>query len=305
MLFNRAVIGAAVAMGRTLPEEPVEKAMAQVKAHPKRTKTGVSQVKAHTRRTKGGKAGGGEREIEADKAKAAAEKKPEATSKEQAEKEPWEIAARDLEFGAWSNEKQEWSDPERAKKVAATYARLNTAMVGKGPKVGDTLELDPLDGHGPREARIIKVEQSREGIDSPAKIDMFWADFSESRHHLPETRAGRARKHGPYNLGNLVRMGYKIPKTEASKSLRFTLGGAWNLSTGAAVALSRTDPRYLSKGCGGAKKSAIRDEDLFKGPLTAEKAKKILEDGEVNGQPLTAKQKRFFGAVAGGQAPKK
>jgi hypothetical protein len=31
-----------------------------------------------------------------------------------------------------------------------------------------------------------------------------------------------------------------------------------------------------------------------------EKAKKILEDGEVRGNPLTGKQKGFFGARAGG-----
>jgi hypothetical protein len=38
--------------------------------------------------------------------------------------------------------------------------------------------------------------------------------------------------------------------------------------------------------------------------LTSKKAKKILEDGSVRGHALTAKQKRFFGAVAGGQRPK-
>ena len=33
--------------------------------------------------------------------------------------------------------------------------------------------------------------------------------------------------------------------------------------------------------------------------LTKNKAEKILKDGEVRGHPLTAKQKRFFGARAG------
>jgi hypothetical protein len=35
--------------------------------------------------------------------------------------------------------------------------------------------------------------------------------------------------------------------------------------------------------------------------LTVAKAKKILRDGKVHGKPLTARQKRFFGARAGGQ----
>ena len=39
--------------------------------------------------------------------------------------------------------------------------------------------------------------------------------------------------------------------------------------------------------------------------LTAAKAKKILRDDEVHGKPLTAKQKKLFGAVAGGQKPRK
>jgi hypothetical protein len=39
--------------------------------------------------------------------------------------------------------------------------------------------------------------------------------------------------------------------------------------------------------------------------LSAEKAKIILREGEVRGEPLTAKQKRFFGAIAGGQRPYK
>ena len=38
---------------------------------------------------------------------------------------------------------------------------------------------------------------------------------------------------------------------------------------------------------------------LGKGP-TPEKAKEMLRDGTANGEPLTGKQKRFFGARAGG-----
>ena len=37
--------------------------------------------------------------------------------------------------------------------------------------------------------------------------------------------------------------------------------------------------------------------------LTAAKAKKILQDKKVRGRALTSKQKKFFGAVAGGQSP--
>ncbi len=37
------------------------------------------------------------------------------------------------------------------------------------------------------------------------------------------------------------------------------------------------------------------------GKLTKTKALKILSDGKVRGKKLTAKQKRFFGVVAGGQ----
>jgi len=39
--------------------------------------------------------------------------------------------------------------------------------------------------------------------------------------------------------------------------------------------------------------------------LTAGKAKMILEEGETRGHKLTKKQKRFFGAVAGGQKPRR
>lgn len=38
--------------------------------------------------------------------------------------------------------------------------------------------------------------------------------------------------------------------------------------------------------------------------LTSAKAKKILRDNSAQGHKLTAKQKRFFGAVAGGQKPR-
>lgn len=37
--------------------------------------------------------------------------------------------------------------------------------------------------------------------------------------------------------------------------------------------------------------------------LSKAKAKTILEDKEVRGHPLTAKQKRFFGFIAGGGKP--
>ena len=37
--------------------------------------------------------------------------------------------------------------------------------------------------------------------------------------------------------------------------------------------------------------------------LTSTKAKTILRDKEVRGNPLSSKQKRFFGAIAGGQKP--
>ncbi len=39
--------------------------------------------------------------------------------------------------------------------------------------------------------------------------------------------------------------------------------------------------------------------------LTKAKAKKILKDGSVRGKKLTAKQKRKFGAIAGGQKERK
>lgn len=39
--------------------------------------------------------------------------------------------------------------------------------------------------------------------------------------------------------------------------------------------------------------------------LSEQKAKKMLKDKTVRGNPITAKQKRFFGFIAGGGAPTK
>lgn len=39
--------------------------------------------------------------------------------------------------------------------------------------------------------------------------------------------------------------------------------------------------------------------------LTPDKARKILRDKSVKGRKLTAKQKRFFGLIAGGGRPDK
>ena len=39
--------------------------------------------------------------------------------------------------------------------------------------------------------------------------------------------------------------------------------------------------------------------------LTSAKAKKILADGMVRGHKLTGKQKKFMGAIVGGQRPRK
>lgn len=41
------------------------------------------------------------------------------------------------------------------------------------------------------------------------------------------------------------------------------------------------------------------------GPLTAQGAKEILRDGKIKGHPLTDKQKRYFGYIAGGGTPHK
>ena len=37
--------------------------------------------------------------------------------------------------------------------------------------------------------------------------------------------------------------------------------------------------------------------------ITVAKAKKILRDGKVHGKKLTAKQRRYFGLIAGGGTP--
>ena len=39
--------------------------------------------------------------------------------------------------------------------------------------------------------------------------------------------------------------------------------------------------------------------------LSSSKAKEILRDNSAQGHALTGKQKRFFGAIAGGQKPRK
>lgn len=36
--------------------------------------------------------------------------------------------------------------------------------------------------------------------------------------------------------------------------------------------------------------------------LKPDKAKKMLSEGKIRGKPITEKQKRYFGAVAGGHA---
>ena len=47
-------------------------------------------------------------------------------------------------------------------------------------------------------------------------------------------------------------------------------------------------------------KARAEENQYKKGGLTPAKAKKILADGEANGKPLTDKQKRYFGYIAGG-----
>jgi len=54
---------------------------------------------------------------------------------------------------------------------------------------------------------------------------------------------------------------------------------------------------YRTRGGGGNRLMAKK--------LTSAKAKKILKDRSVKGHPLTAKQKKFFGAIAGGAKPKR
>jgi len=39
--------------------------------------------------------------------------------------------------------------------------------------------------------------------------------------------------------------------------------------------------------------------------LTSQKALKILQDGTVHGHKLTERQMKFFGAIAGGDKPRK
>jgi len=39
--------------------------------------------------------------------------------------------------------------------------------------------------------------------------------------------------------------------------------------------------------------------------LTKRKAKKILKEGVAHGKKLTAKQKKFFGAITGGKGPRR
>lgn len=50
--------------------------------------------------------------------------------------------------------------------------------------------------------------------------------------------------------------------------------------------------------------NAKRFADISEADLTPEKAKEILKDGEAKGEPLTGQQKKFFGAVAGGEKPR-
>ena len=44
---------------------------------------------------------------------------------------------------------------------------------------------------------------------------------------------------------------------------------------------------------------------MAKRKLSAHKAKKMLEEGVAQGHPLTAKQKKLFGFIAGGGTPTK
>lgn len=59
------------------------------------------------------------------------------------------------------------------------------------------------------------------------------------------------------------------------------------------------DPEALERAA-----TILEWESLEKAVLTAEKAKKILRDGEVHGKPLTEQQRKYFGAVASGTARK-
>ena len=51
--------------------------------------------------------------------------------------------------------------------------------------------------------------------------------------------------------------------------------------------------------------NAEKIKGITEADLTAGKAKEILKDGEVQGEPLNDEQKEFFGAVAGGATPRK
>jgi len=53
-------------------------------------------------------------------------------------------------------------------------------------------------------------------------------------------------------------------------------------------------------------KNSRREARRTKGhSLTPRKAKKILEDGEIRGKPLTEKQRKFFGAITSGKKVRK
>lgn len=53
------------------------------------------------------------------------------------------------------------------------------------------------------------------------------------------------------------------------------------------------------------KANSERFANISEADLTPGKAKEILKDGEVQGEPLSDQQKDFFGAVAGGEKPRK
>lgn len=52
------------------------------------------------------------------------------------------------------------------------------------------------------------------------------------------------------------------------------------------------------------KENADRFANISEQDITQTKAKEILKDGEVRGEPLSDQQKKFFGAVAGGETPR-
>lgn len=47
-----------------------------------------------------------------------------------------------------------------------------------------------------------------------------------------------------------------------------------------------------------------KDTEPTKEQLTQAKAKQILRDDEVKGEPVSTQQKKFFGAIAGGEKPR-